>query len=90
MEAIIPYAVWASVIITALGLLSIAIFGLRNLAYGKISTTTIAITAIPLVLWAVLGLVMGDWVRASVLTAIITAGLALVALLFSGLRGLVG
>ena len=88
MEAIVPYAIWAVVILVALGIIAIVIFGLRGLTYGKAEPLSIAIVAIPIAVLVVLGLVMGDWAEAGIWTVVIMIAVASLALLLSGTRGL--
>lgn len=90
MDAIVPYAVWAALILVVLGVLAIAIFGARNLTYGKIQPLSAIAIVIPAVILVVLGLVMGDWDQAAIWTVVIMFALAALALLASGLRGLAG
>lgn len=90
METIVPYAVWAALILVVLGILAIVIFGLRNLTYGKINPVSMAIIAVPIVLLLLLGMIMGDWDQAAILTVVIMFSLAALALIASGLRGLSG
>ena len=90
METIIPYAVWLVLILIVLGVIAIALFGLRNLVYGKVSTQTIVLVMIPVLILLVLGMIQGDWAEAAIITALITLVLGIVALFLAGLRGLVG
>jgi len=78
-------------IVTALmglGLLSILLFGVRSLVYGKVNIFTLVILCIPVVLLVGLGLVMGDWSRAGLLTIVIMLALAVFSLLATGIKGL--
>jgi len=88
MAQIVPYAVWLVIIVTGLGLLAIALFGLRSLIQGKLDPLTIALTAAPLLIVGVLGLVMGDWSHAAILGSLIALALTSLALLLSGVKGL--
>ncbi len=72
----------------ALGLLSILLFGVRSLVYGKVNIFTMVILFIPIVLLVGLGLVIGDWSRAGLFTIIIMLGLAVFSLLVTGIKGL--
>jgi len=90
MENIVPYMMWAIVILIGLSLLMMLIFGLRSLTYGKINVTSIIIIAIPLALFGVLGMTMGDWAQAGIYAVVIMLGLGLLGLLFSSVRGLIG
>ncbi len=90
MESIVPYVIWASLILTGLSLVAVLGYGIRGLAYGKADPTTIALLAIPAVILVVLGLTMDSWAEAAVLTCVITALLTMLALLASSARGLFG
>ena len=58
MAGIVPYAVWAVIIVSGMSLLAIGIFGIRSLIQGKVNPLTIVLTMIPMALLAVLGLVL--------------------------------
>ena len=90
METLIPYAVWLVLILIGVSLLAIAVFGARNLTFGKVNPLTIALTFVPIALLAVLGFVTGDWAYAGVIAVLITLAITSVSLLLSGLRGLIG
>jgi len=90
MAATVPYAVWAVIIVTGASLLAIALFGVRSLIQGKINPMTIVLTAIPIVLMGILGLVMGDWSHAAILASLIALALTSAVLLLSGIKGLFG
>lgn len=90
MESIVPYAVWAALILVVLGVVAIVIFGIRNLTYGKINPISMAIVAVPILLLVLLGLIMGDWDQAAIITVVIMFVLAALGLVASGLRGLTG
>lgn len=88
MNTIVPYAIWAGIIIMGLGLVGMVLFGVRSLIHGKIDLLTSVIVLIPAVLLVVLGFVMGDWAMAGIWTMVIMFFLAALALLLSGIRGL--
>lgn len=90
MAEIVPYAIWAVVIVTMASMACIAIFGLRSLAQGKVNTLTAGLTMFPIALFGVMGLVMGDWAHAAILTVLISFALTSAVLLLSGLKGLFG
>jgi hypothetical protein len=89
MDALIPYLIWAVVILIGLGIVAIAAFGVRNLIYGKVSPTSIAIVGLPIILAIVLGMATGSWQEAAIVTTLVMLALGLVALLLAGLRGIV-
>jgi len=90
MAGIVPYAIWAVLIISGLSLLTIAVFGLRALTFGNVNPLSIVLMAIPGVLLVVLGFAMGDWAHAAVLTFLIALALTSLSLLMSGIRSLFG
>jgi hypothetical protein len=90
MDAILPLAVWLSIILAVLGLVAIAAFGLRSLSYGKVNALSVVIIAAPIVLVLILGLVMGEWDRAAIWTTVIMAGIALIGLAVYGVRSILG
>ncbi|HAY37805.1 MAG: hypothetical protein HOC28_06030 [Bacteroidetes Order II. Incertae sedis bacterium] len=90
MAGIVPYAVWAVIIVSGMSLLAIGIFGIRSLIQGKVNPLTIVLTMIPMALLAVLGLVLGDWAYAAILAFLISLALTSAVLLLSGLKGLIG
>ena len=90
MAGIVPYAVWAVIIVSGMSLLAIGIFGIRSLIQGKVNPLTIVLTMIPMALLAVLGLVLGDWAYAALLAFLISLALTSAVLLLSGLKGLIG
>ena len=71
-----------------LGLLAMLVFGVRSLTFGKVDPMTMIFMAVPLLLLVVLGLVMPSWAEAGIMTIMITLGLALLALLYTGVKGL--
>jgi len=58
MAGLVPYLVWAVIIVSGLSLLAIGLFGIRSLAQGKVDPLTIVFTAVPIVLVGILGLVL--------------------------------
>lgn len=87
MDAVLPIAVWAAIILTGLGLLAILLFGARSLAYGKVEPLSVAIVLVPAVLFLVLGFTMG-WALGAMWTVLIMFALAMLALLLTGVRSL--
>lgn len=85
-NAILPIAIWAAILLAGLSVLGMGIFGIRSLFYGKVEPLSIAIVAIPGVVILVLGYTMQTWVQAGIFTLVIMFGLALLALLVTGLR----
>ena len=90
MDALVPYAIWICLVVSGLAFLAIVVFGLRNLAYGKVQPITIITLVVPAVLMGALGLDLGDWALAGIWTFLIMLVLASISLLLSGMRGLIG
>ena len=90
MTGIVPYAIWAVLIVSGLSLLMMATFSIKALAQGKVEPLSIILVAIPILIFAVLGLILGDWALAAVYGFLISLGLSAAALLISGMRGLFG
>ena len=88
MDSIIPYAIWLAVILVGLGIVAIIVFGARNLTYGKINPVSAATIAAPALIFAVLGLIMGEWDLAAIWTVVIMFALATIALVVTGIGGL--
>ena len=74
--------------LVGLGLLSMLLFGVRSLAFGKVSIFTLVILCVPIVLLVVLGLVIEDWSRAGIFTIGIMLALGVLSLLLTGVKGL--
>ena len=87
MESLVPLAVWAVVILVGLGALSIVLFGLRSLMNGKVDKMSTLFIGLPAVMLVVLGLVMGDWAEAGIITTVVMIGLAVVAMFWTSIQG---
>ncbi|MDA1027567.1 MAG: hypothetical protein O3B41_00725 [Bacteroidetes bacterium] len=90
MAEIVPYAIWAVLIITVLSIGSIAAFGIRSVVQGKVNPLTAGLTVIPGALFLIFGLVLGNWTEGAIVAVLISLGLSSLVLLLSGLRGLFG
>ena len=88
MDALVPIAIWAVIILVGLGLLAIVVFGARSLTYGKVEPISTVIVAAPIIVLVILGFVLGDWAEAGIWTVVVMFGVALLGLLLSGTRGL--
>ncbi len=90
MDGIVPYAIWAVLIISGLSLVAILLFGLRGLSYGKMDPLTLVLLALPVLLVVILGFTMNSWAEAAIVTFLIELVLTALSLLLSSLRGLIG
>jgi len=86
MNVILPVAIYAALALIGLGLLGMGVSGLRSLVYGKVQTLSILIVGIPAVVILVLRGTMETWAQAGIFTLVVMFALALLALLFAGLR----
>jgi hypothetical protein len=85
---IVAIAIYIVLGLIGLGLLVMLLFGIRSVAFGKINPLTMAIVCVPLVILVIFGFVMNTWAEAGIMTIIVTLGLALLALLVTGIKGL--
>ncbi len=90
MAGIVPYVIWAALIVSGLSILAIVLFGIRNLTYGKMDVVTMVLLGVPVVLFAIFGLTMDSWAEAAVFTFLILFVVTAVSLLGSSIRGLLG
>lgn len=87
-NVILPIAIWAALVLAALSILGMGIFGLRSLVYGKVEPLSIVLVGIPLAILVVLGYAMQTWAQAGIFTLVIVFGLSLLGLLATGVRQL--
>lgn len=85
MEVIAIYIVFA---LLGLGLLGMVTFGIRSITFGKVNLSTMGFVCAPFLLLLILGFAMSSWAEAGIMTIAITLLGALVALFYTGLRGL--
>lgn len=85
---IVSIAIYIVLALMGLGVLTIALFGVRSMMFQKVDLFSIVSVIVPLVLLVVLGFVMGDWSLAAITTVMVMFGLAVLALLLTGVRGL--
>lgn len=90
MAEIVPYAIWAVLIISVLSMACIVVFGIRSVAQGKVNSLTAVLTMIPGVLFVLFGLILGNWTEGAIVAVLLSLGLSSVVLLLSGIRGLFG
>lgn len=88
MQAIVPYAIWAAIILAGLGVLSLVLFSARNLFYGKVEPLSIAILAVPAAILLVLRVIMDTWAQAAIMALLVMFALTILGLLVSGIRGM--
>lgn len=88
MENLVPIAVWIVVLLVGLGLLSILLFGIRSVMSGKINKTSMIFMAVPLLLFAGIGLGTGDWPQAGIITTLVLIACAVLAMFWTSLQGL--
>ncbi|MFT4604835.1 MAG: hypothetical protein ACI9W4_001574 [Rhodothermales bacterium] len=89
METMVPYTIYLVLALVGMGMAAIVVFGIRNLAQGKVNIMTVVLSGIPIVLLLVLGFVLGDWSAAAIYTVLIALVMTSASLLLSGLRGII-
>ena len=96
LSSLVVICIWAAIVLICIGLIGIAIAGIRSISYGKVEPLSIAIVAIPAVLLLVLGFLFGAgddlttaqaWARAGIWTTVVMFVLAMIGLLYTGVRG---
>jgi hypothetical protein len=90
MQTIVPWAIWAGLILAVLGVVLILIFGVVSLVRGKTRLISIAIIAIPAVVLGVLWLLGMTWAQAAIWTAVVMFVLGLLGLFAGGVRDVIG
>ena len=86
METLIPYFIWAALILGGLGLLAMGLFSLRGLFQGKVEPISATIIGLPILLFAILGFTMESWAVAGIWTFMVMFVLACLSLFLSGMR----
>ena len=84
----VNFAIYIVLGLMGLGLLAILAFGVRSLMQGKVAPMTLVFVSVPFVILLLLGIIMPSWADAGIMTIMITLGLALAALLYTGIKGL--
>ena len=88
MSGILPYAIWAGIILVVLGVIAMLLFGLRSVFYGKIEPVSLGLMIVPLLIFVILGFTMETWARGAIMTSIVLFALGVVGLFLTGVRGL--
>jgi len=81
--------IYAAIGITALSLLALVGFGIRNLTYGKVEPLTMGAIGVPFVLLGILLIAMPSPAEAGIMTLIIMFGLSLLGLVYTGIKNLI-
>lgn len=88
MELLVYVGIYACFTLVALGTVAVLGFGIRGLQHRKVSPLSAAMVGGPIILALLLSLVLGDWVKGSVVACIVIFSFALVAIMVNGVRGL--
>lgn len=87
-------AIWISLLLTALGLVAILLFGIRSIINGKFRMSSLIAMGLPAVVFAISWVISSGAAdplsAAAVLTSLILIVLGVLTVLVMGLRGLVG
>ncbi len=94
MEGLVPIAIWLSLAMVAIGLLVIVVFGIKGLASGKHRIWTIGAMILPLVVFGICYAITASGpdpaITAVILTALVLLVAGIVAILVTGLKGIIG
>lgn len=90
MQGLVPYLIYASLIVTGCGLALMLIFGLRNVIQGKVDVVTAVILSLPAVAVGVLSMIMDTWADAFIYGVIGLLIVTALSLLISSFRTLLG
>ena len=75
----------------AAGFVVLSAFGLRNLGRGKHSKFSVGAVVVPFLIFGIcIPVTGGDFAKAAILTVIIMVVIAILGLVYSGVRGLTG
>ncbi|MFO8231083.1 MAG: hypothetical protein R6U20_00310 [Longimonas sp.] len=87
-NAILYWSIIVALGLSGLSLLTMGLFSLRNVSYGKVRPVTVVLVVAPILLLAVLGFTMQTWAEAGIVTVVVMFITSLLGLLGSGLRSL--
>ena len=80
-----------SIVAVGAAFVVLLVFGLRNLSRGKHSKFSVGAVVVPFVIFAICIPLTGfDYAKAAILTVIIMSIIAILGLIYSGVRGLTG
>jgi hypothetical protein len=87
-------AIWAALIMTAVGALIIVVFGIKSALSGRLRPSALIALAVPVVVFGISYAISAGaptpFAEAAILTSLILMGIAAVALLVIGVRSFVG
>lgn len=91
---LVTIGIWIAIALTAVGILTIVIFGIKNIASGKFRIWSLVAMLVPVVIFGVsYALSAGSpqpFAQAMIFTALALIVIGAVAVLFTGLKGLIG
>lgn len=87
-NTILVVAIYTVLVLAGLGILGIGLFGLRNLAYGKVEPLSIVVVALPGLAFVILGFTVEGWAQAGILTVVGLFAVSLLGLVYTGITNL--
>lgn len=84
---LVQIAVFGAVGLIIIGVLAMAVSGIKSLSQGKQDVKRIAIMAVPFIIFGITYAVLGDIAKAGVSTTMAMMVIMVVSVLFTGLRG---
>ncbi len=88
MESILPYLIWGTLILTGIAALTLAVFAVRSLMWGKVTLVSLLVGLVPVVVVVLSYLITGTWTEAFIVSALVMLAIGAVSLLLSGVRSL--
>jgi hypothetical protein len=82
--------IWIVLALVGVSLLAMLLFGIRSVSQGKVKPMSMAAVALPLILLAILGFVLGDWPTAAIYTVLVMMVVAAASMLLASIKGLIG
>ena len=80
-----------SMVAVGAGFLILVVFGLRNMSRGKHNKFSVGAVVVPFVIFGIcIPLAGGEYSKAAILTVMVMAVIAVIGLVYSGVRGLTG
>lgn len=84
---LVQIAVYGAVGLIIIGVLAMAVSGIKSLSQGKQDVKRIAIMTVPFIIFGITYAILVDIAKAGVLTTMVMMGIMVVSVLFTGLRG---
>lgn len=78
---------WIGIGLLAIAILAIVISGIRGLVSGNVDLKKLGIMILPAVIWFILLLITGSWLKSGIITGLVMIVLMILAMIGTGIRG---